>query len=144
MRSEKNLSVALVAAAIVLGVLFAASGCSLFVSSEGTEGEPIQLGDATAGTVTYEEGQVAGSEMSYYSVDVAGGTEYTVSATEVTADVGLWLFADAGFRSPMDRSRNDGAVDETVTVTTIADATKLYIRVDAETDTGARYTITVQ
>lgn len=129
-------------------------------SFDGTMGAPLDItGDlVTLGTASVHQGSVsyysAGSGTSYYMLTgLPGSTNYSIVASELTDDISLEVYSDAGFTSQLCTSSRRGTITEQCDVVSgpVGGAVKsvsLYIKVIydelAHSDQwdGANFTLT--
>lgn len=131
---------------LILAILVVAlAGCHVIFgySSQGTKTNPVDIGDATAGAVTYDKGEVGPDAHSYYVATVASNTEYTVTASEIKNDILIEAFAAEGFVDVLAVS-DGGSVDQVISFTTGSDADKVYIKAKSWLSDGSTFTLTVE
>lgn len=136
---------------LVVALVVALAGCrkdSTDFASEGTFLAPMDLGDASAQTVTHEG--VVGVEGSYYSVTVDNSTQYDVAITRLSADADLFVYD--GVIGPASTVRcasvNAGTASERCPISNslpglVAFTGTFIIHVKHAGDTGTHFTLTI-
>jgi len=110
------------------------------LGNEGSSGTPINVGAQPYNSRNSNIGDkhiVVGT--SYYQVDVSNNTNYTILLSELSDDVTLTVYSDAGFTSELCNSVNAGSTDESCAINSSTFFT-FYIKVDyAGGGSGAAY-----
>lgn len=111
-------------------------------NAEGTLAAPKALGVApTIYDPTPYAGQVDNS-ASYYRVTVESAAIYHVALANVSGDIALAVYDDAGFTTELCNSNNPALADEGCTTAGPNSTTELYIKVSGSTY-GSRFDLTV-